>query len=98
MLKIRVRKLGMQTVLAVEGHLAGMNVAEVERCWRLLDVPGAAVLEIQGIVHIDRAGRCLLRTMCREGVGFAGAGLAVQDVLNEIAEALLAEPNASNCD
>jgi anti-anti-sigma regulatory factor len=88
MIRIRVHEAEEQLTIHVEGQLAGIFTNELERCWRCMDAGtyGKVVLDLDGVIHIDRAGRDLLRSMHRNGVRFAGARLAMQDVLDEVME------------
>jgi hypothetical protein len=48
--------------------------------------PGWTVsVDLKSVTCIDRAGRQLLELMSRGGVRFVHAGLAVQDILDQIA-------------
>ncbi len=86
MIRIRVYEAEGQFTIQVEGQLAGVLTNELERCWRAMqtDATHKIVLNLNGIVHIDCAGRHLLRSMHRHGVRFIGARLSMQDVLDEI--------------
>jgi anti-anti-sigma regulatory factor len=89
MMKIQIRELDDQLVLEVEGRLAGAFVPELESCWRAARTsrPNRKVaVDLKSVTCIDRAGRYLLQLMHSNGVGFLGAGLAIQDVLEQVME------------
>ena len=89
MLKIQTKELDHRVVLQVEGRLAGAFVPELDRCWQLARTNqphGKISVDLKGVTCVDRAGRCLLQSMHRHGVGFLRAGLAIQDVLEQVME------------
>lgn len=86
-MKIEIREAGDQVVLQVEGRLAGAFVPELEDCWRAARSaqPDRKVsVDLKNVTCVDRAGRYLLQSMHRSGVPFLRAGLAVQDILEQI--------------
>jgi anti-anti-sigma regulatory factor len=89
MMKVEIRELEDQVVLQVEGRLAGAFVPELENCWQLAraNQPGRKVaVDLRGVTCVDRAGRYLLLLMHSQGAGFFRAGLAIQDILEELLE------------
>jgi anti-anti-sigma regulatory factor len=87
MMKIQVREFDELLIVQVEGRLAGQFVPELENCWRAAGAgqPGRKIsVDLKGVTCIDRAGRSLLQLMHCEGVGFLRAGLAIQDILEQI--------------
>jgi anti-anti-sigma regulatory factor len=87
MLKIQVRELEDRIVLEVEGRLTGAFVREVQSAWSTASakMPGCKVqVDLKSVTCVDREGRALLRSMHSEGVEFLRAGLATQDILDEI--------------
>src|SRR5580698_7128900 len=87
MMKIEIQESGGQVVLQVQGRLAGAFAGELEECWRQVQSaqPGRPIsLDLKNVTCVDRAGRYLLQTMHRSGVPFLRAGLAVQDILEQI--------------
>ena len=89
MMKIQVNERGDQLTLEVEGRLAGVFVPELEHCWRsaLANRPDRAVLvDLKHVTCVDRAGRSLLQSMHCGGVVFLRAGIAIQDILEQIME------------
>jgi anti-anti-sigma regulatory factor len=89
MLKIQARELEGEVVLRVEGRLSGAFVPELETCWRSarLRQPDRTIsIDLKNVTCVDRAGRYLLRLMYSSGVRFLPAGLAVQDILEQIME------------
>jgi anti-anti-sigma regulatory factor len=87
MMKIEIQEAGESVVLKVEGRLAGAFVPELENCWRTAQSagPGRAIsVDLKNVTCVDRAGRYLLQSMHRQGVPFLRAGLAVQDILEQI--------------
>jgi hypothetical protein len=50
------------------------------------EASGMIVIDLKNITCIDRAGRSLLQQMYRNGAGFLAAGIATQDILEQIVE------------
>jgi anti-anti-sigma regulatory factor len=87
MMKIQTKEVDGVLILQVEGRLAGAFVPELERCWQAAraDQSGRKLLvDLKGVTCIDRSGRYLLQLMHGNGVGFLNAGLAVQDILEQV--------------
>jgi len=87
MMKIQVKELDDQLILQVEGRLAGAFVPELEDCWqaaRSRQPDRKILVDLKSVTCIDRAGRYLLQLMHGNGVGFLRAGLAVQDILEQV--------------
>ena len=89
MMKIEIREAGDQVVLQVEGRLAGAFAGELESCWhatRDAHPERKISVDLKNVTCVDRAGRYLLQMMHRNGVPFLRAGMAVQDILEQIME------------
>jgi anti-anti-sigma regulatory factor len=89
MMKIQMKELNDQLTLQVEGRLAGAFVPELENCWQTAraNQPNRQIsVDLKSVTCIDRAGRSLLQLMHRDGVGFLRAGLAIQDILEQVME------------
>ena len=89
MIKILTKELDDELILEVEGRLAGVFVPELQNCWQAATArrPNRKVsVDLKNVTCIDRAGRFLLQSMYRHGVGFLRAGLAVQDILEQVME------------
>jgi anti-anti-sigma regulatory factor len=89
MMKIHMQELDGHLILYVEGRLAGAFVPELESCWMAVrgKEPGRKIsVDLKNVICIDRGGRQLLKTMYGGGVGFLRAGLAVQDILEQVME------------
>ena len=89
MIKIQMKELNDQLMLQVEGRLAGAFVPELETCWQAVRAnhPNRKIaVDLKSVTCVDRAGRSLLQSMHRDGVGFLRAGLAIQDVLEQVME------------
>jgi anti-anti-sigma regulatory factor len=87
MMKIQMKEFDDQLILLVEGRLAGPFVPELENCWEAAraNQPNRKIsVDLKSVTCIDRAGRYLLQSMHRNGVHFLRAGLAVQDILEQI--------------
>jgi anti-anti-sigma regulatory factor len=87
MMKIEVQETGEQLILQVEGRLAGACVPELENCWQVArsSHPKCTIsVDVKNVTCVDREGRRLLQSMHRDGVPFLRAGLAVQDILEQI--------------
>ena len=89
MMKIEIQEAGDRLILQVEGRLAGAFVPELENCWRTAraNQPGRQIsVDLKNVTCVDRAGRYLLQLMHATGVPFLHAGLAIQDILEQIME------------
>ena len=87
MMKIQVIELDDRLILEVEGRLAGAFVPELENCWNLARAgrPERRILvDLKNVTCVDRSGRSLLQVMQHEGAGFLRAGIAIQDILEQI--------------
>jgi anti-anti-sigma regulatory factor len=85
MMKIQIEHLDGQVILHVEGRLAAACVPELESVWNTARAshPEIAV-DLKNVTCVDRAGRALLQSMHGNGVVFLRAGMAIQDILEEI--------------
>jgi anti-anti-sigma regulatory factor len=89
MMKIEIQEAGDQVILQVAGRLAGAFVPELENCWRQARSAGPErriSVDLKNVTCVDRAGRYLLLLMHRNGVPFLRAGLALQDILEQVME------------
>jgi anti-anti-sigma regulatory factor len=89
MIKIQLKELDRELILQVEGRLAGAFVPELESCWQAARVhhPNRKIsVDLKNVTCIDQAGRYLLQLMHGKGVGFLRAGLAIQDILEQVME------------
>lgn len=89
MMKIQMKELDDQLILQVEGRLAGTFASELETCWQSARAqqPNRKVwVDLKSVTCVDRAGRNLLQLMYINGVSFLRAGLAIQDILEEVME------------
>jgi len=89
MMKIQMQELDDQLILQVEGRLAGAFVPELEQCWHAAreKQPSRKVsVDLKNVTCVDRTGRYLLQLMHSNGVGFLRAGLAIQDILEQVME------------
>jgi anti-anti-sigma regulatory factor len=89
MMRIQVKEFDDQLILQVEGRLAGAFVPELENCWQATraNQPNRKIsVDLKSVTCVDRAGRYLLLLMHGNGVGFLRAGLAIQDILEQVME------------
>jgi anti-anti-sigma regulatory factor len=87
MMKIQADERDDRLILLVEGRLAGDFVPELERCWqaaRSKQPQRKILVDLKSVTCVDRAGRSLLQMMYGNGVDFQRAGLALQDILEQI--------------
>jgi anti-anti-sigma regulatory factor len=90
MMKIQTKEADDVLVLQVEGRLSGAFVPELEDAWKTVHTQQPErkiVIDLKDVTCVDRAGRYLLQILHKNGVGFQRAGLAIQDMLEEITEA-----------
>jgi anti-anti-sigma regulatory factor len=90
MMKIQMKELDGQLVLQVEGRLAGAYELELLKdFWQAARAkqPHRKIsVDMKSVTCIDQAGRRLLQSMHRSGTSFFGAGLAIQDILEQVME------------
>jgi anti-anti-sigma regulatory factor len=89
MMKIQMKELAGQLILQVEGRLAGAFVPELENCWQAARAhqPNRKIsVDLKSVTCVDRSGRYLLQLMHSQGVDFLRAGLAIQDILEQVME------------
>jgi len=89
MMKIQVTELEDRVILEVSGRIAGSFVPVLQSSWSAAIAGGAdrcVVIDLKHVTCVDRAGRALLRSMHRSGAAFLRAGIATQDILDQIAQ------------
>jgi hypothetical protein len=89
MMRIHVTESDDQVVLAIEGRLAEPFVSELRAAWRTARdarPERQVVADVGNVTCVDRAGRVLLQSMYANGVHFLRAGMAMQDILEQIME------------
>ena len=87
MMKVQVNQLDDRLILRVEGRVSGAFVPELESCWRaaLSIQPKRKIsLDVKNVTCIDACGQRLLQMMHDDGVEFVGAGLGIQDILEQV--------------
>jgi anti-anti-sigma regulatory factor len=90
MLKITIHDDRSQSLIELEGRLAGVWVCELEHCWRTARANqphGPMSVDLMGVTFIDQAGRYLLQLMHRDDVRLVASGLMLQDIFEQIAGA-----------
>jgi anti-anti-sigma regulatory factor len=89
MIKIQVTELDDRLILEVEGRLAGAFVPVLENSWNMARAghPDRRIsVDLKNVTCVDRSGRFLLQSMHGDGVSFLRAGIAIQDILEQIQE------------
>ena len=89
MIKIQIDELEDRIVLRVEGRLAGPFVPGLEHCWtqaRASQPDCKIAVDFKNVTCVDRTGRQLLHRMHTHGVEFLRAGMAIQDILEQVKE------------
>ena len=85
MMRIQVHQSAKDCTLKVEGEIEGLAADELEKCWRTMaHCHSAVTVDFTCVTFVGRGARKLLKSMHQSGVKFAGARLAIQDVLDEI--------------
>jgi anti-anti-sigma regulatory factor len=101
MIRIQMNELDGQLILQVEGRLAGAFELELLKdCWQgaYSKHPDRKIsVDLKSVTCIDQAGRRLLQSMHGNGVGFIGAGLATQDILEQVMERRTAGKGVGDC-
>jgi hypothetical protein len=87
MVNVHVREWKDRIVLEVEGRLTGAFTSEVQSAWnaaRATKLGCKVQVDLKSVTCVDREGRSLLRSMHEQGVEFLRAGMAMQDILDEV--------------
>ena len=87
MLKITTRIDATETILDIEGKLAGPWVQELERCWReTVKTNRRLKVRLNAVTFIDEAGKRLLAEMHRQGAELAAEGCMTKAIVEEITQ------------
>lgn len=85
MLKITIRREGENSVLELEGKLAGPWVDELASCTREEKARSAKIfVDLQNVSFIDAQGKTLLQTLHREGATLAGKGCLTRAIIAQV--------------
>jgi hypothetical protein len=85
MLKITVQDHASETVLELEGKLAGPWVEELKECWRDAAGGGRPVkILLCAVTFVDERGRDLLTEMYRRGAELVAEGCMTKAIVDEI--------------
>ena len=85
MLKITAKAEATETVLELEGKLAGPWVEELRRCWRgLIAGDGPVKIVLKAVLFIDGAGKELMVEMYRQGAELVAEGCMTKAIIEEI--------------
>jgi outer membrane protein len=85
MLKITIRREGENSVLELEGKLAGPWVDELASCTREEKARNAKIfVDLQNVSFIDAQGKTLLQTLHREGATLAGKGCLTRAIIAQV--------------
>ena len=89
MLRITIHEQDGCWRLQLEGKLAGVLVAEVERVWDYVPaVRDRIEIDLRGVTAIDAAGERLLGEMHESGANFLTKGVAVKALVDKLAMAV----------
>ncbi len=85
MLKITIRREGENSVLELEGKLAGPWVDELANCSREEKSRSAKIcVDLRNVSFIDAQGKALLQTLHREGATLAGKGCLTRAIIEQV--------------
>jgi hypothetical protein len=85
MLKISKQDNGNQTVLELEGKLAGPWVEELRGCWQKSAGGGRSVrIELCAVSFVDETGKILLTEMHQQGAELVAEGCMNKAIVEEI--------------
>ena len=85
MLKISTYGSVEQTILELEGKLAGPWVQELKGCWWLAVMADRRVrVKLRTVSFIDESGKKLLAEMHREGAELLAEGCMTKAIIEEI--------------
>jgi anti-anti-sigma regulatory factor len=77
-----------ETVLKLEGCLAGAAVQELDSCWRAVPGTFPVRVDLREVCHVDDAGRELLMSMYRARVRLITRGCVMPELVREIAQSV----------
>jgi hypothetical protein len=87
MLRVRIEKSPRETLLRLDGRLAGPWVEELARCWAgLRDEDHAAPIrvDLEGVTFVSPAGKALLARLHDEGALLTARMCMTTAILEEI--------------
>jgi anti-anti-sigma regulatory factor len=87
MLRIRIEKNPRETLLRLDGRLAGPWVVELARCWaRLRDEDGAAPIhvDLEGVTFVSAAGKAVLSRLHEDGALLTARACMTSAIIEEI--------------
>lgn len=85
MLKITIRREGENSVLELEGKLAGPWVDELANCSSEEKSRSAKIyVDLRNVSFIDAQGKALLQTLHREGATLAGKGCLTRAIIEQV--------------
>jgi outer membrane protein len=87
MMKATIERSGAETVVLVEGRIAGPWANELEQFWNELRASEGSrtiTIELKDVTFIDEAGKNLLRRMAGEGATIRGGGCFIAAIVNSI--------------
>jgi hypothetical protein len=85
MLRITSYTKDFQTILELEGRLAGPWVAELKQAWEAEQGAGRPiVVNLASVSYVDADGKSLLSDMCRAGIGFEASGCLMRSLVDDM--------------
>ena len=87
MLRIRIEKSPRETLLRLDGRVAGPWVAELARCWAMLrDEDSAAPIrvDLEGVTFMSAAGKALLARLHEDGTLLTARACMTSAIVEEI--------------
>lgn len=98
MLRIRTHVRSGETILVIEGRLAGPWVEELERTWARLRAERDAApihVDLDGVTFVSAAGKALLARLHEGGAVLTARGCMTSAIIDEIAMPRPARPEES---
>ena len=90
MLRLRTFSTPRETLLVLEGRLAGPWVDELARCWaRLRDEKDAGPIrvDLDGVTFVSAAGKALLARLHDDGARLTARACMTSAIIDEIVQA-----------
>src|SRR5580704_12095131 len=85
MLKITIRREAENSILELEGKLAGPWVDELANCSQEERSRNAKIyVDLRNVSFIDAQGKALLQTLHREGATIAGKGCLTRAIIAQV--------------
>lgn len=87
MLKITSNTDQGDTIIKLEGRLAGPWVKELQKSWQSIQAvnkPRKAWVDLQGVTYVDQCGKDVLKRIHQQGGVLSASGCMINAIVKEI--------------